>query len=230
VFYNFHPIRVGKSVPAVWELAEPRAYLAARLAGADGALRRLLGEDVVAGPELAEAAELAVRAAAAAPTAGRILGAANSILPMPEAPHLALWQAATTLRESRGDGHVAALVSADLDPCETLVLYGADRGIDSAYLKAARRWSDQEWQQATERLADRGLITGDGAITETGTELRHWIEDRTDESAIAPWRAIGESATERLTELWGSLALRIAGGNEAMRLNPMGLDAVRELS
>ncbi|HEX5119195.1 MAG TPA: hypothetical protein VFW65_28735 [Pseudonocardiaceae bacterium] len=230
VFYNFHPIRVGKSIPAAWELAEPRAFLAARLAGADGSLRRLLGEDVVAGAELAEAAELAVRAAAAAPTAGRVLGTANSILPTPDAPHLALWQAATTLRESRGDGHVAALVSADLDACETLVLYGADRGLDSAFLKVARRWSDEEWQEATDRLADRGLVTPDGVITDGGTELRRWIEDRTDEAAVAPWREIGEAGSERLLELWGALALRIATGNDAMRTNPMGLDAVRELS
>ncbi|HKN96821.1 MAG TPA: hypothetical protein VJX10_06885, partial [Pseudonocardiaceae bacterium] len=167
---------------------------------------------------------------AAAPTAGRILAAANSVVPMPEAPHLALWQAATTLRESRGDGHVAALVAADLDPCETLVLFGAERGIDADYLKAARRWSDQEWQDATGRLADRGLVTAAGAITDAGTELRHWIEDRTNESAAAPWRALGEAGTERLAELWGALALRIAKGNDAMRANPMGLDAVRELS
>lgn len=230
VFYNFHPDRVGKAIPAAWELAEPRAFLAARLAGSDGALRRLLGEDVIAGPELAEAAALAVRAAAAAPTAGRILGAANSIMPMPDAPHLALWQAATTLRESRGDGHVAALVSADLDPCETLVLFGADRGLDPAFLKVARKWSDQEWQEATDRLAGRGLVTPAGVITETGTELRRWIEDRTDESAIAPWREIGATGTQRLLDLWGALSLTIATGNDVMRTNPMGLDAVRELS
>jgi helix-turn-helix protein len=229
-FYNFHPIRVGKSIPAVWELAEPKAFLAARLAGADSALRRLLGEDVVAGADVAEAAGLAVRAAAAAPTAGRILGTANSILPTPDAPHLALWQAATTLRESRGDGHVAALVAADLDPCETLVLFGADRGLDPTYLKAARRWSDQEWQEATDRLADRDLVTTAGVITDAGTELRRWIEDRTDESAIAPWRALGAEATERLADVWGSLALTIATRNDAMRSNPMALDAVRELS
>jgi hypothetical protein len=230
VFYNFHPIRVGKSIPAVWELAEPAAFLAARLAGTDGALRRLLGEDVIAGAELAEAAELAVRAAAAAPTAGRVLGAANSALPVPEAPHLAMWQAATTLRESRGDGHVAALIAADLGPCEALVLFGAERGMDPEYLKKARRWSDQEWQEATGRLADRGLVTAVGVITDAGTELRHWIEDRTNESAVAPWQALGEAATARLADLWGALSLRIAMGNDAMRVNPVGLDAVRELS
>ncbi|HEY1574473.1 MAG TPA: hypothetical protein VGG05_24265 [Pseudonocardiaceae bacterium] len=230
VFYNFHPIRVGKAIPAAWELAEPKAYLAARLAGADGALRRLLGEDVVGGAELAEAAELAVQAAAAAPTAGRVLAAANSIVPKPDAPHLALWQAATTLRESRGDGHVAALVNAELDPCETLVLFGADRRLEPAFLKVARRWSDDEWQEATDRLADRALVTPDGALTGAGAELRRWIEDRTDQTAVAPWRAIGETGTERLLELWGALALRIATGNEAIRANPMGLDALTELS
>jgi len=105
------------------QIAEPARFLAARLTGADGALRRMLGQDTIDGAELAEAAELAVSAAAAAPTAGRPLAVANALLDQPTAPHLALWQASTLLRESRGDGHVAALIAACLDPCEALVLF-----------------------------------------------------------------------------------------------------------
>jgi hypothetical protein len=228
-FYNFHPSLVSRAIPDAWRIAEPQAYLAARLAGADGALRRLLGEDVVAGPALAEAAELAVRAAAAAPTAGRPLAAANALVRKPDSPHLALWQAATTLRESRGDGHVAALVAAGLDPCETLVLFGAERGLDRVYLQAARRWPDEDWEAATARLVDRGLLSDAGEVTEAGTELRRWVEDRTDQAASAPWQALGQAACDRLTELMTPLALRIVTGNDVMRTNPMGLDAAREL-
>jgi len=58
------------------------AFLAARTQSVDAVLRRLLGE-VVDAPEIAEAAELARTAALAAPTAGRPLAAANSVLEWP---------------------------------------------------------------------------------------------------------------------------------------------------
>jgi hypothetical protein len=228
MFYNFHPSLVRRAIPAAWALAEPGTFLAARLAGADGALRRLLGEQVLEGAELAEAAELATLAAAAAPVAGRPMAAANRMVPGPDNPHLALWQAATTLRESRGDGHVAALVAAGLDPCETLVVFALDRGIDPDYMRQARRWSVEAWQAATDRLADRGLVADD-RLTDAGAQLRRWVEDRTDQAAAAPWRVIGDAASQRLITLSTPIALRIAEGNEAMRTNPMGLDAVREL-
>jgi hypothetical protein len=228
MFYNFHPSLVERAIPTAWQLAEPTAFLTARLAGADGALRRLLGDEIVASAELAEAAELATRAAAAAPVGGRPIAAANRMVPRPDVPHLALWQAATTLRESRGDGHVAALVTAGLDPCETLVVFALDRGIDPEYMRQARRWSAEEWQAATDRLTDRGLVADD-KLTDAGAEVRRWVEDRTDQAAAAPWRAIGDAAAQRLTTLWTPIALRIAEGNDAMRINPMGLDAVREL-
>jgi hypothetical protein len=229
-FYNFHPSMVRRALPDAWRIAEPMVFLAARLAGVDGALRRLLGADVIGGPELAEAAELAARAAAAAPIAGRPLAAANSLVSTSDTPHLALWQATTVLRESRGDGHVATLVAADLAPCEALVLLGAEQGIDAAYLRAARRWSEQEWQEAVDRLADRGLLTADGTISDAGRELRAWVEDHTDQAASASWRALGQPACDRLADLMTPFALRIAEGNEAMRRNPMGLDATRELT
>jgi hypothetical protein len=80
----------------------------------DAALRHIL-PDVVNLPELAEAARLATAAASGLQPAGRVLGAANAALPVPDQPHLALWQTATTLREYRGDGHVSALLAAGPD-------------------------------------------------------------------------------------------------------------------
>src|SRR5205823_712800 len=181
-FYNFHPSRVHRALPEAWRIAAPERFLECRLAGVDGALRRLLGADVLAGLELAEAAELAVAAAALAPTAGRPLAAANAMLDSPAPAHLALWQASTVLRESRGDGHVAALVAAALDPCEALVLFAAEHGIPAEYLRSARAWPEVDWAAAQQRLADRGLVTAEGTLTDAGTQLRQWVEDRTDEA------------------------------------------------
>jgi hypothetical protein len=136
---------------------------------------------------------------------------------------MALWQAATVIRESRGDGHVAALVAAALDPIETLVLFAAERGLDPAYMRLARGWSEQEWDAAVARLGDRGLMSA-GAITDAGKALRADIESRTDALASAPWEALGPERTARLAELLTPLVLALADQNEAMRTNPMALD------
>jgi len=228
-FYNFHPTRVGRALPDAWEIASPQRFLETRLSGVDGALRRMLPPEVLAGDELAEAAGLLRRAADAAPIAGRPLGAANAALPWPEEPHLVAWQAATRLRESRGDGHVAALVSAGLDPCETLVLFGADKGLTAEYLQVARGWSEPEWASARQRLTDRGLLDADG-LTERGAEVRRWVEERTDAEAEAPWRALGADACARLAALIDPIVLVLAGSNEEMKVNPIGLRASDELT
>lgn len=224
-FYNFHPSRVHRALPDAWSVASPEAFLETRLVGVDRALRRLLGEEFISGAVIAQAAELAVAAAEHAPTAGRPLAAANARLPWPDQPHLSLWQATTVLRESRGDGHVAALVTAQLDPCEALVCFAADNKLEAGYMQQARGWSSAEWEAATERLRKRGLLDGAGALTDEGATLRQWVEERTDLSATAPWTALGDANTNRLTELLEPLALALLENNDAMRLNPMALTA-----
>src|SRR5438309_5636569 len=57
-FYNFSPAHVRKAIPSVWETSTPERMLTARLDAADGALRRLLGDEVDS-DAMAEAAELA---------------------------------------------------------------------------------------------------------------------------------------------------------------------------
>ena len=229
-FYNFRPQMVARAVPDCWHIGSPADFLATRLMGADGALRRMLGDELISGSDIAEAAELAAEAAMAAPTAGRPLAAANAQLEWPESPHLALWQAATLLRESRGDGHVAALVSADLDPCETLVLFAAERGIEPRYLQRARGWTVEEWEAAAARLRARDLVEAGGDATAAGVALRRWVEERTDATAEHPWAVLGPARTARLAELLTPLARRIAEANDVMRVNPLALDAVRELA
>src|SRR4051795_12947143 len=54
-FFNFNPELVRKALPAAWDKTTPGAVLDARLAGADAALRRILGDDVVASAEVSAA-------------------------------------------------------------------------------------------------------------------------------------------------------------------------------
>ena len=54
-FFNFAPAMVARAIPGVWELITPDEALRLRLAGAAGALRRLLGgldAEVVAAADL----------------------------------------------------------------------------------------------------------------------------------------------------------------------------------
>jgi hypothetical protein len=167
-----------------------------------------------------EAARLCQEAADAIGIAGRPLGAANAGLPRPEDPLDVLWQAATVLREHRGDGHVAALLVAGLDGCESLVWRAA---VDSRreLLQPARGWSDQDWDDATARLVTRGWLDADGQPTAAGVSARDEIEKTTDELAAGPWRALGGKAVSRLAELLRPLAAAAAAGLPYP--NPVGM-------
>ncbi len=198
-FFVFNPSLVAKFVPDAWEAASAQDVLAARLRGIDAAYRRLLGDDAIAAPEIAEAAELTRLAVAGCTPAGRPLYAAHADLPWPDEPHLALWHGLTLLREYRGDGHIAANLSAGLTGLEALVTHtSTGKGFTVPAAKATRGWSDEQWQAAIDGLSDGGLMTTDGALTEDGVELRRAVEAATDELAAAPWDTLGEDGAARL--------------------------------
>ncbi|XIE81822.1 hypothetical protein AB6O49_13560 [Streptomyces sp. SBR177] len=224
-FYSFSPAMVGRYVPAVWAVAPPAEVLAARLRAVDRTYRTLLGEEVLAGDGIAEAADLARRAALAAPLAGRPLAAAHAELPWPDAPHLVLWQAATILREHRGDGHLVALAAAGLDPVESLVSFAAIGAAPEATF-ASRGWSAAEWSAARDRLTARGLLTPDGTATDAGRALRAEVEARTDVLASAPWTTLGPTATTRLADLLGAPWLTVIGSGLLPSENTLGIGKV----
>jgi hypothetical protein len=212
-FYNFNPMMVAKHIPRAWTLASPEEVVAARLRVANGALRRLLG-DAVAAPEVSELAELAREATRALAPEARALYAAHAGLEWPDEPHLVLWHAATLLREYRGDGHLAALLTAGLSGIEAIVTHVATgRGFTAESAKTLRGWSDEQWTAAQNALKERDHMDGD-RLTAAGAALRGQIEDATDRMDVAAWRHLGEERTARLIELGKGLT-RIVVANGA---------------
>ena len=202
-FYVFNPDLVRRYLPAVWATVAPAAMLAARMDAADAALRRGLG-DAVHSPEMAEAAGLARRAAesAAAWPQGRPLYAATAELPWPDEPHLQLFHAQTLLREFRGDGHVATLLTAGVSGLEAMILQVAAGPADPRFLRVTRGWRREQWAAAADRLRSRGLIDGaEPALTGSGRELLGGIEDATDRLTEPAYRVLGPDGTARLAEL-----------------------------
>lgn len=223
VFFGFHPDRLTRALPDAWHATSPEAALAARLAGVDGALRRLWDEPTIASAEVAEAAELAWQAAAAADTAGRVLAAANQVLPRPAQPHLALWQATTTLREHRGDGHVAVLVGRGISPVQSHIVKAAAGEADPDVLREGRCFSEPAWRHGVEELRGAGLLDVGARLTPAGHRLHEEVEAATDAAAEAPWRALGAAGTARLAELLGPLATAVVRSGTLPVPNPVGL-------
>ncbi len=147
-----------------------------------------------------EAAEVLRSVAEAAPTAGRALGAANAALAWPDGPLGTLWQAATVLRELRGDGHVLAQLAVGLDGLSTMVLR-AGHDLSREALQPNRGWTDEEWEAAAESLASRNLLDREGRATLVGKELLGRAESLTDDLALEPWTRAGAGTAERFAAL-----------------------------
>ncbi len=221
-FANFHPDRVRRAIPDAWAIATPIEVLEARGASAAAALRRCLPSG-----EAEEVAEdvlpLLRRAIDGGDPLGRPLFAANRDVPPPADPVVALWQAVTTLREHRGDAHVALLAGAGLDGCEVHVLAASVDGTPAELYQQSRGWSGGDWTAATERLASRGLVVGDGTASAAGRRLRGELEAATDALAATTYRALGHPDLVRLIDRLGPAALEVAAAGELRFPNPMGL-------
>jgi hypothetical protein len=181
---------------------------------------------MLASPEVTEAAELAARAAevCSALPQGRSLGAAHAEVTLAEEPHLVLWQALTALREWRGDGHIAALVSAGVGAPECHLLLAARGVVPAEVLRTSRRWSDDEWAAALDRLRTRGWLDRDGAFTDAGRAVGDGVEAHTDELAMAPWDALGDEGCERLAALMRGPVACLTESGAVPFPNPMGLE------
>ena len=221
-FYNFAPDFVARRVPAVWEAVSPTAAMEARLAGVDAAVRRVLGEEWIASPEADETAALAAAACLAVELPGRPLAAANRALPLPAEPHLRLWQALTTLREHRGDGHNAALLEREVDGVAAHVLAAAAGRAPREWLQRARGWDDEAWDAAVEGLTARGWLEREQLSAE-GLARVAAIEDDTDRLALAPWRALGDARCDRLAELLAPMRRAIVAAGQFPDRNPIGV-------
>ena len=209
-FYNFSPDLVARSIPEAWTLADPAAILAARYLAIDDAWQRLLGADVLASPDVAEAAGLARAATTAARPEGRPLFAGWAALPWPEPVHLQLWHAITLLREHRGDGHIATLVRHDLNDIDAIVTHTATgRGFVEETGRKLRGWTEEQWAASIQRLRERGVLAHEGlTLTPAGAELRSRVEAETTELAVAPWAQLGAAGASRLIELVRPLTQR----------------------
>jgi hypothetical protein len=220
-FFNFHPAMVRRSIPDAWTFADPSTVLAARRTGAAAALRRL--DPTIEDRARALAPRLG-RAVDAADGSGRVLFSANRALDGVDEPVEALWQLCTSLREHRGDGHVAALTAAGLNGGQALVLFAVSEDLPTPMFLDSRGWSADEWEVARRDLEDRGLVDG-SRITAEGAALRRSVEETTDRLAAPPYDELDHQEAADVFDQLLALSGAVATGGEIPYPNPMGLPA-----
>jgi hypothetical protein len=216
MFNGFSPFLVERALPAAWSVASVDRVLDARSRGAADALRSVVPDEAL----VAHAASVLSPLTFDIETAGRPLAAANAALPDETDPYRRLWRAATILREHRGDGHVAALLSENIAGLASIVLRGAvDTEADT--MKRARGWTDQQWAAQTDDLVSRGLLAENGTITATGSTAVDNAERLTNRLALPPWQRLDDDAFLRVAEAIAPIAH--ACGSYFPHPNPIGM-------
>ena len=208
-FAVFNPDEIVPIVRRGKSLANASTMWAARLDGAAGQLRRILGAEL---PEAAWVTDRLLNASDPLPLAGRALFAGQRAAEMPDDPIARLWRSADRLREYRGDSHVQAWSAAGFDPVEIGLLSDLYWGLASRAHTSGRGWTKDQLADGEERLRSRGLLNGT-RITEVGRSVREAIEASTDAAMARALDVLGADLEELLAtmEPWGA-AIRAAGG------------------
>jgi len=202
-FYNFGDGEVARHIPWVWSRISPEDAIVLRERASADALRDRLGADLAGDPALSRIADLATTAALSAPVEGRVLYAGLREIVVPDEPVARLWHACTLLREHRGDSHIAVLMAHDIGGIECHALLATTFGLTLETFGRTHHLPQDELARVASGLVERGLLGGDGALTDAGREIRQRIEDLTDTLATAPYVAL---SADELDELIAGLA------------------------
>ncbi|HZP30439.1 MAG TPA: MarR family transcriptional regulator [Acidimicrobiia bacterium] len=197
LFYNFAPGEVARHIPKVWETTTPEAAIAARQQGCAKALRRILGDHVET-PAFARAAELLLRAATSAPVEGRPMYAALRAVTIPDDVVARFFHAASLLREHRGDGHIAALMSEGVGRLEAHVLFALDAGIPAERFGRIQHLPRGQLTAVIDGMRDRDLIGDDGWLSEPGRAVKQRVEALTDDLAAKPYESLEPDELDEL--------------------------------
>ena len=197
VFYNFADGEVARHIPWVWGKTTPEEAIAVRERGSAAALRQMIGE-LADSPGLERVTDLAVRAALSAPTEGRALYAGLRALDVPEEPMARLWHAATLLREHRGDGHNAALLTHGIGGTEAHVLLALTLGMQAEKFGRIHHLPEAQLAAVIDGLRARGLVNAVGEFTDVGRETRERIETLTDELAAPAYDVLSADELDEL--------------------------------
>jgi helix-turn-helix protein len=187
-FGVFNPDIVLPAVAGGWSKTDPASILDARQRGATAGLERLLGD-----ADVSRIVDVLRPAMESVDYAGRALFAGLLSLPFPDHPLAQLWRVCDYVRERRGDGHIAAWVSAGCPTIEISLLTELAWGLQIGQYSPTRGWSSDQITAGAASLTDKGYLR-DGALTDEGRAYRRSIEEATDRGEAVVVEALGPRA------------------------------------
>jgi hypothetical protein len=115
------------------------------------------------------------------------------------------------------------LSAAGLSGRECNVLHAAAGRVPREMIMRSRDYDDAQWAAVTGRLAERGLLDGDGALTDAGRALKQHIEDATDALALGALDALDDAEIETLFATLTPITRAVVAGGDVPAATPMGL-------
>jgi hypothetical protein len=176
-FGVFEPTSLARTYEAARAKASRAAVLACRQQGASESLAEILGSS----SEVGWIAERLLDVVVGLDATGRPLFSGLRDLPVPGDSYGRLWRATDLVREHRGDGHLAACISAGLKAVEMNVLTELWIGYEPGEYSSTRRHSVESIELTLQAFEERGWWDGT-ALTPDGRTARNAIEAATDAS------------------------------------------------
>src|SRR5690606_13570305 len=144
------------------------------------------------------AGDLLLKAGTSAPTEGRALYAAVRTLPIPTEPVARLWHGANLLREHRGDGHVAALLTEGIGGAEAHVLHALSEGMPAEQFGRLSHVRAGQVAAVVDGMRARGLVGPDRWLTDAGRQAKERVEALTDRLAAPAYAVLTPDELDQL--------------------------------
>ena len=155
--------------------------------------------------------------------------AALRAIPVPDDVVARFFHAGSLLREHRGDGHIAALMSEGVGGLEAHVLFALGMDMPAEKFGRIHHLPAAQLAAVIGGMRDRGLIGDDGWLSEPGRAARQRVEALTDDLAARPYQSLEPDELDELMailELLATLLLAAQDQHEgsagSVRLNRAG--------
>jgi hypothetical protein len=111
-----------------------------------------------------------------------------------------LWHGANLVREHRGDGHVAALLTAGIGGTEAHVLHALSEDMRPEEFGRLSHLPARQVEAVVATMRVRGLVGPDGRLTPAGHQSKQRIEFLTDELAAPAYDALAPEELDQLVD------------------------------
>jgi hypothetical protein len=109
-----------------------------------------------------------------------------------------MFHAASLLREHRGDGHVAALMTEGVAGLEAHVLYALAMDMPAEKFGRIHHLPAAQLSTLIDGMRDRGLIGDDGWLSAQGRAVKQRVEALTDDLAAKPYEVLEPGELDEL--------------------------------